>query len=897
MKKLHKSRVSILLTLLIVSTFLMIFSSLPIALAGPYIPEESQYNGWHWGVDVGDELYFEAEFIVENYTSGEVVAMFRDIWIYNISSIENVTMEWLGIHEFSVVNATRCYYDLDAMKLMALYDDEEYAIFNYNESDSIHHRYRAGFSGIPQILPLNNSFLELDVLTPILNETMYTPLSELIFNQFDDYEFNPGDNSILFENSSDGYYAYGEYYGNNGTLKYAETSMLANMDGPMIINATFQRVFDYNITDEVDWGANVGDSIIYDLTEDSPDGEGYELNFTIKEIKDINYTIPFNSFYTEEEIPMVFQCVIADLYVWNGTDYDFDMADVPLGAANNFYPISVLSDPPWNMIITPISATTEDLEFMWNLDRLRIMGVPLDTIEINDNGELEFNISNSEGNDNVRGVIDKTTGFFKSFTWLMGTDFIYYEQKNMSIVNWHLKPGDTLHYKVNEDDAEDRIVRATVLGTFGYFINMTYLELASAGLYTLPSDQPEFQFFSAIIANFDVWNATSEAWELDASEEVFGMANIYWPICPLALGMAYGFPLIYPMDVEGSDFSGLFDIYSTIYDDITYGSNYVTLVNTTLSRTLNFHFDSTSGLLTYLGGWVNQPGGGSTGWSYTSVYPLNYENLTSGVSEIEYTTNFDIDVDFSVSLNVTSLPFEYYYSLFPFNPVDVPLPNGTALCYLDQIISHPSSVSGNVSMTIEFPTSICLATAEAYLFAWNVSGTSTWEIAPPDSYEVNVATNSIIVHYGAFSADSIISALSYKGGIPCPLTLSSNAGDPDDDGTFNLLWTEPLSADNYSIYLYSGYINSINSSLTLLADEITDLSLSLTDYTDGTYYFIVVAHNSYGDSLSNCILINVELSITTPTPGIPGYHLTLILLSMLGITILIVKSKLRHFTN
>ena len=119
MKKLYKGRLSILLTLLMVSSFLMLLTSLPVVIAGPDIPMDSEYNGWHWGVDVGDELYFEAEVIMKNMSSGEVVAMFRDIWIYNISSIENVTMEWLGFHEFSVVNATGCYYDPDTMDIFA----------------------------------------------------------------------------------------------------------------------------------------------------------------------------------------------------------------------------------------------------------------------------------------------------------------------------------------------------------------------------------------------------------------------------------------------------------------------------------------------------------------------------------------------------------------------------------------------------------------------------------------------------------------------------------------------------------------------------------------------------------------------------------------------------------
>ena len=61
--------------------------------------------------------------------------------------------------------------------------------------------------------------------------------------------------------------------------------------------------------------------------------------------------------------------------------------------------------------------------------------------------------------------------------------------------------------------------------------------------------------------------------------------------------------------------------------------------------------------------------------------------------------------------------------------------------------------------------------------------------------------------------------------------------------------------------------------MTLLASEITELGLALSSYSDGTYYFIVVAHNDYGSTLSNCIGITIaipldhdlEVSIDLPT--------------------------------
>jgi len=104
--------------------------------------------------------------------------------------------------------------------------------------------------------------------------------------------------------------------------------------------------------------------------------------------------------------------------------------------------------------------------------------------------------------------------------------------------------------------------------------------------------------------------------------------------------------------------------------------------------------------------------------------------------------------------------------------------------------------------------------------------------------------------------------------IPGSFTLSSNAGNPDYDGVYTLSWTTSSSASNYSVYQYSSFITEINGSLTLLEDEITDLNSGLSGYSNGTYYYIVVAHNQFGNTSSNCISVFVqltqELAIVTP---------------------------------
>jgi hypothetical protein len=132
--------------------------------------------------------------------------------------------------------------------------------------------------------------------------------------------------------------------------------------------------------------------------------------------------------------------------------------------------------------------------------------------------------------------------------------------------------------------------------------------------------------------------------------------------------------------------------------------------------------------------------------------------------------------------------------------------------------------------------------------------------------------------------------------------LSSNAGAPDTDGNFTLTWTSSNRANNYSVYLYSSYITEINGSLTILINETGALTLPLTGYTNGTYYFIVVAHNDYGDTLSNCIYITVAISPPEPEPEptipeIPGYELIYVIMLISVISIITIIKKRRKINN
>ena len=135
--------------------------------------------------------------------------------------------------------------------------------------------------------------------------------------------------------------------------------------------------------------------------------------------------------------------------------------------------------------------------------------------------------------------------------------------------------------------------------------------------------------------------------------------------------------------------------------------------------------------------------------------------------------------------------------------------------------------------------------------------------------------------------------------LPSPFTLFSDAGSPDTNGDFNLAWILSTFADNYSLYVYSSLITEINGSLTLLLDEVTITSYEALDYSDGTYFFAVVAKNAYGTTLSNNLKVIVGVEEPEPepepepTPEIPGFELWTMFftISSVGLILLLRKKK------
>lgn len=761
-----KSHFKTILTILFVLTSIASLNNFFLDVkAGPDIPMPHPNNGWHWGVEEGDQLYYETEFIITNASNGEVVAMFKDIWIYNITSIENVTLDYHGINDFSQVNATQCYYNLTSTEIEEYDDPYEFALFGFNNSDTIKHKYRAGRSGTSMLLPLNGSNnLQVGIMADILNESFYYPSGVATgYNQFDHYESNLMTNRILFSNSTDGYFTESFFY-DNGTLKSATAYLVIWMNGPVYINATLTRVFDYDITDEVEWGISIGEDIYYEFYEgNSWIDDADDIKIHITDISPLMLEKNKNWFDINNPINMIYEVVYADIYGWNGTAYELFETDEPIGFANNFYPQYFDSMGPMLTFVYPNNVQREDFEFMWNNDTVKIWEIPFDEITYYENGYLRTVLKNTTGTAFAEVSIDKTTGIVQSFLTHDDYNTMFYELKSQTLVDWSLGPGDTFYYKSNEEQHRD--FRCTISGSYIVYANMSYLSYmySTYGITVPLTGQPELQFFSYLEANFELWDTTTETWSM-VTTDIIAIANIYWPISPLVFE-AGGPPLLVPENTVASDMADFFVMFDSIYDEITTStSDTIFLHNSTEDKTLYYHFDIPTGRVIMMHGWAKAPVPGSD-WNFLSAYMKKVETLSTGSNSFTLESDFSLDISVSVEVDVLAGPTsEYIYSVLPFNPVNISLPNGTALIFFDQLITNYGQVDGNITFTIVFPSTVELSQTELFFFAYNMSGSEEWNIAPSefmDNIVYDYFDNSITFPIEAWGPGGIISAFAY----------------------------------------------------------------------------------------------------------------------------------------
>ncbi|MBY9010207.1 MAG: hypothetical protein KGD74_10115 [Candidatus Lokiarchaeota archaeon] len=755
----------ILILLMVLVTSINLSMLFTLIKAGPYVPEEHANNGWHWGVDVGDELYWEVEIILTNASSGEVTMMFRDIWIYNITSIENITTDWLGVNEFSLVNATQSYYNVTEEELEPYGAPSEFALFGYNNSDTIKHKYRAGYGAAPSILPLNGSNnLEVDVLDDILNESFFYPRSIYGFSHFDGYSSNTGDNSITFTNSTENFYLYMEFDPTDGVAEYAEGYIQVNMGEPMFINMTMQRVLDYDITDEIEWGVNIGDKFYFDWTEG---GSGYyDVKVEVINITDVMLPKSQNGFM-EDDISMAFQAVYSNLSVWDGNAYIVEETNFPIGYANNFY-FQYFDEgvSPYYNFVYPNNTAKDDIEFMWNSDTLRIWNAPFNDIELIENTNFEFTLRNTSTNLRVSNIIDKSSGVVQSYLFTEHGDVqLYYELKRQTLVDWDVGIGDRVYYKQNIENSET-YSRATIVYTDGEFANLTKWELDSGGVFSKILGQPELQFFKAVIAEFEEFDEVTGTWN-NVGDDLFLEANIYWPISPYVMFGGVSPPLFIPLGFTGTDFENLLVILGGMFDERIFSQDHALLRNSTNGKEYNAFVDSTTGRITFMGGWMNFPGGDDSTWGYMTIYPMYNETLHAGTNSISFPNDAVSEItDSNIEVITSNTDVEIVNALLDHNPINTSITNVTVIYYNDLLITNTTGLE-NITFYIKFADTFDLDSYNLTFWAWNMSGNNAWEAAPPEATDMFVydyADNSLTILFPVGSGSgpiSIIMAVSY----------------------------------------------------------------------------------------------------------------------------------------
>ena len=935
MKNLRKIKCMMLIIAIIIPMMIVFSSFITNTKADTYIDVENYNdNQWHWGVDKGDLIYFETEFSMSDPVTGNLILHFKDLSIYNISSIENVTKNVSGLNlVYSQINTTNLYYNSTIKDLVPLGDSMLQAEFALNSSHPVtsYDYMTGGYNLSPFFLPLNSSgVIEWGNITNILNDTMYTNYAKIGMGDFDYFGFNRTEDSFWFRNDTSGSFYEASFYNShptakNGTIKNARSSAVVPFSsGPVLINFTGVQVFDYNVTDEVVWGVDVGDIFIYDFAEkrfDDHYNETYEaddfddgpkdkfageIKIVVSKFNETTFWLEGNSFGDENDTtPMLFQVVYADVYFWNISLNTFvlERNNYLIGAANNFYPVIIREEPQF---VIPISATQADFEYMFNPDVLKNRGMPFDEMSIVWGSIILFEMWNSTGHEIVDIRINSTNGVFMNYLMSSEWDFTYFELKNMTYIDWAVDIGDYFYFKEFGGE-EAREIRVTIVG-FGYhFDNLSFFFEEFLDM-PFPAGQPELQFFSVVMGLVEFWDPENEMWihEFDPYGPGPGpttgpkfrpvaAANKYWAIAPTML--RGGPPIFLPNGTTGYDpeFQNLFDLMGLMFDEIQYGLNWASLSNTTAGTYMYYNFSVSTGMTTLMNGWSYNYNDyfGHNIWNFFSLYNETSVQLFPTLNTINLQSLWVSDISITAEISVSAPGAEFIYALNALNPVNVPLPMGDELLYLDIKITNHSLLTENITLDITIPSYIDLSTEYLYFFAWNMGDSHDWAGAPQvfyDSIAYVYTANSLSFEIPMSGPIMMLLAISYGTEPPVtePLdfTLTSDAGNPDNDGSFVLSWTESIGAESYSVYVSNTFISDESQLLIPLASNITILTYAITSLPNGTYYFVVVAHNSAGNTLSNTLEVTVGTG-----EEIPGYNLLIVLVAVVSISAIIIKKR------
>ncbi len=642
---------------------------------------------------------------------------------------------------------------------------------------------------------------------------------------------------------------------------------------------------------------------------------------------------------------------------------NYSLVNFTYGGSGDFYGTPMMGGPLAVNPFIPINGTEEGLMLQWCAERL------IDDYSVFLGGDMSpeitypdiytMRLENLTSGEYVQATYYDNgtlkTGEFFSYSY-MGTSYPEGIKLNFTRIT-DFNPLDELEWSV---DIGDVFYEGSLKDEYKIEI-IDFINITSTGMPVAVQE---------VRANISVWHYISESWFIAFENITIGIANELYPI--YAIGMT-GPIYIVPLGTTGEELAMSMSFLTGWFPELemTYGDIWFKMTNTT-SEGYYYTGFFPDGLLKYM---------------YTKNYMSPYDMVTFYKNSTVINGAYDFEIepygtdDFTINVNISvSDDTHLLYAGMDRNPTNVSLNDG--LLFIDLFLNETNNLEGLLNITIDYNV---LEYGNIKTWWFNMSadeGNGAWEEIPytylgagklevsvnhtsffalagtsfpgpfilstnasdPDTngiFKLTWGVSNAAVDYSIYSSNSPITvitgsetliaagvtALEYlitetvndiyyylvvannaagqtlsncidvSVAIPPSedFVLSTNAGDPDTDGNFTLTWTSSSRANNYTVYQYSSYISEINGSLTILIDETEDLTLSLTEYTNGTYYFIVVAHNDYGDALSNCINVTVAIPPPEPEPTIPeipGYELIYVIMLISTIsTIIIVKNR------
>ncbi|MFX1391924.1 MAG: hypothetical protein ACFE9Z_17805, partial [Promethearchaeota archaeon] len=367
---------------------------------------------WSWGVDVDDRIMGQAEAMVYEIDTGDYFTGFKDFLIFNITTIEDVTKEWSGEpHQtFSQVNFTWLYYNTSLGSLEWNPNDpygDPSIMMEFCANDSSVFPLKFGDQNpnamVPYILPLRYGKLNLTILAPVLNETFFGMNPNL--PKWDQVIPNDIANTIYFYNSTYEYYLNLAYF-ENGTIKSVDA--FYPIIDTYLYNSSFNRVFDYNLTSNVEWSVKAGDDLYFGDMNKEIKFHIVEINETCVDMYNIN-VLPYVNYHT-------FSNVWADVFYWNSThEYWMYQYRSIIGAANNIYPFGPGMyhmyhevELVWPFFLMPTGIDEQEM-----YDYLKILRGIMKMDTLSGIGDNYIYFTNSTGPNYIHFEWDNSTGVVK----------------------------------------------------------------------------------------------------------------------------------------------------------------------------------------------------------------------------------------------------------------------------------------------------------------------------------------------------------------------------------------------------------------------------------------------------------------------------------------------------